>query len=462
MAVNRREFLRRSICSAMGGVSLYSALGSLRLVNAAAQSPTAIFPDYRALVCVYLYGGNDSFNMIVPRDNTHYNTYAASRGNLKIAQGSLLALNPTAAGMPSDGAQYGLHPSMTELAALFNSGKVAVLGNVGTLLYPTTQAQYNSVGYPLPPQLFSHDDQTNYWQTSIADDANANGWGGRIADLLYAGNPNQNLSMLMSLSGENLFQRGELINQYIMNPFGVQRVDYLDEYLNGPGATAFNAMFQQSSQANVFERAYAGAMNSSIANYQAIDAALTSSGDVTTVFPESSLGGQLKMVARLIKARNTFNMRRQVFFVSIDGFDFHSTQLTDQANTLADLSQSLKAFNDAIGTELNLGPNVTTFTASDFGRTVSTNGDGTDHGWGGHHFVMGGAVRGQRFYGSMPSLLQNGNPDDAGYGQLIPTTSVDQYAATLATWFGVPGSDLATIFPNVGRFATANLGFLNP
>jgi uncharacterized protein (DUF1501 family) len=462
MAVNRREFLRRSITAALGGASLYSALGSLRLVQAAAQSNTAIFPDYRALVCVYLYGGNDSFNTIIPRDNAHYNIYAASRGVLKVPQAGLLALNPLAAGLPSDGAQYGLHPSMPELAALFNSGKAGILGNVGTLLYPTTQAQYNSTGYPLPPQLFSHDDQTNYWQTSIADDANANGWAGRIADLLYSGNPNQNLSMLMSLSGENLLQRGEVVNQYIMNPYGVQRVEYLDEFQNGDGATAFNALFQQNSQANVFERGFAGAMNNSIANYQAIDTALTASGNVTTIFPDSSLGEQLKMVARLIKARNAFNMRRQVFFVSIGGFDFHSTQLVDQAAALADLSQSLNAFNTSISTELSLGPNVTTFTASDFGRTVSTNGDGTDHGWGGHHFIMGGAVRGQRFYGSMPSLAQNGNPDDAGYGQLIPTTSVDQYASTLATWFGVPNADLGTIFPNVGRFATADLGFLNP
>ncbi|MDC8015495.1 DUF1501 domain-containing protein [Tahibacter soli] len=464
MIVDRREFLRRCICGALGGASLYSALGTLNLVNAAvANTNGGIFPDYKALVCIFLLGGNDSFNTIVPRSAPHYATYATSRGGLAVPQGQLVAIDPLAGGLPGDGASYGLHPSMPHLATLFNDGHAAVVGNVGTLLWPTTQQQYQGNLVPLPPQLFSHDDQANIWQTSRADDANAAGWGGRVADLLHGGNPNQNLSMLISLAGEALFQRGDTVHQYVMNPYGVEPIEYLDMWQNEGGVAAFNAMNQSGAQANVFERGYARAVNSAIANYGVIGDALDAVGGVTTAFPSSNLGRQLQMVARLIKARaqSTINMRRQIFYVQLGGFDTHGSQLTVHPEILGDLSGSLKAFYDAT-VELGVADNVTAFTASDFGRTVSINGDGTDHGWGGHHFVVGGAVRGKRFYGRMPSLAQNGNPDDAGYGQLIPTTSVDQYSATLARWFGLTETGIDDVFPNLGRFASRDLGFFSP
>ncbi|MCQ4163996.1 DUF1501 domain-containing protein [Tahibacter harae] len=460
MRHSRRDFLRTCLHGALGGAGACSALGSLGLLNAAvAAGRGSLFPDYKALVCVFLHGGNDSFNTVVPRDASHHAVYAASRGALALPQNDLIALQPLADGLPGDSAQYGLHPQMPELAGLFNNGQAAVVANVGTLVRPTTQAQYIAGSVPLPPQLFSHEDQAIIWQTSRPDDGNASGWGGRIADLMHSGNPNQQQSMLVSLESQALFQRGDVVNQYVMSSYGVEEIGYLDAWNNDAGIAAFNALRQQGTQAHVFERAYAGALNSAIANYQAIGAALNTAGDVATVFPVSRLGRQLHMVARLIKARNVLNLRRQIFFVSLGGFDTHGSQQAVHPGLLGDLSRSLKAFHDAT-VELNLGSNVTAFTASDFGRTVSINGDGTDHGWGGHHFVVGGAVRGQRFYGRMPSLAQSGNPDDAGYGQLIPTLSVDQYAATLARWFGLGEGGIDDILPNLGNFASRDLGFL--
>ncbi len=469
MNCNRREFLNKSIRAALGGVGLYSALGNLKLLAAATQT-VATFNDYKALVCVYLYGGNDSFNTVVPYDNAHYGVYSATRGGLALAQAqvqsrSLTALGTPGAGQPSDGASYGLHPQMPELRNAFNAGHAAIVANVGTLLYPITQAQYLNSSVATPPQLFSHDDQTNYWQTSRPDDSSANGWGGRIADLLYSGNPSQQLSMNISLSGENLFQRGSAVDQYSMSSYGAPALEYLDDYGNDAGVAAFNALMAQGTQTHMFERAHAAVMTRAIANYTLVNNALSPGGNplppLATAFPASDLGGQLAMVANMIRVRAALGLNngRQIFFVSLGGFDTHSDELATHTEILADLSQSLKAFYDAT-VELGVANSVTAFTASDFGRTLSTNASGTDHGWGGHHFVVGGAVRGQRFYGTMPSLLQNNNPDDAGYGQIIPTTAVDQYAATLARWFGVDSSGIATIFPNLGRFASADLGFM--
>jgi uncharacterized protein (DUF1501 family) len=468
MHFNRREFLRRSIYSALGGVGLYSALGNLQLVSAAARDNRKGAPgDYKALVCVFLFGGNDSCNTIVPYSTPHYGIYQATRPAVVLSQASILARSLTPqpivsglpGGPPSDGASYGLHPSMPELRTLFNTQRAAVISNVGTLLGPITQAQLQNGSHPAPPQLFSHDDQSNFWQTSRPEDVNANGWGGRIADLLHAQNTNQQLPMTISVSGQNLFQRGNDVDQYVMSSAGVPPIEFLEIYQNELGVDAFNALMAQGTQAHMFERGYANAMRRSIATYEMVNTALNAATPLTTVFPSGNLGRQLQMVARMINVRAALGMQKQVFYVGLGGFDTHNDQLGTQAAILTDLSQSLKAFYDA-SVEMGLSESVTTFTASDFGRTLSTNSDGTDHGWGGHHFVVGGAVRGGRFFGTMNSLAQNGNPDDAGYGQIIPTTSVDQYAATLASWFGVSASGIADIFPTLPQYAVPNLGFM--
>jgi len=497
MHVNRRDFLRKSLCAALGGIGLHTAAGNLRLIAAAAASTRRYtFDDYKALVCVYLYGGNDSFNTLVPYDAAHYAAYRQSRNNL-VANGGLAleqsviqanSLSALAAsgglpgGVPSDGGSYGLHPALAELRGLFNSGKAAVVANVGTLLYPLTQAQYQNGTVPSPAQLFSHDDQTTQWQTSRPDDANANGWGGRVADMLYTANAGPT-PMSISLSGDNRFQRGATVNAYAVDaygasaaaaggdPFGISGMSYRSDGPeswvigdNPDGLAAYNALIASGAQTNVLERAYADSATRALANASALNAAL-GGARLTTHFPDTDLGNQLAAVALMIKVRGALGMSRQVFFVSTGNYDTHSDQIVQQQGNLTEVSQALAAFYAAT-VELGIADGVTAFTASDFGRSLAVNSTGTDHGWGGHHFVVGGGVRGQRFYGTMPSLAQNtdanpnANPDDTGYGQIIPTTSVDQYSATLASWFGVDAGGIADLFPNLGRFNQPSLRFM--
>ncbi len=479
MHVHRRRFLVRSL-AALGGAGLSGAFGSLRAF-AAATSQQAFPPgDFKALVCIFLNGGNDSFNTIVPYSAQAYADYRSSRtvlmanGGLAFDQATLQAnaLVPRApvaglpGGPPSDGANYGMHPAMAGLRGLFNDGRAAIVGNVGTLLHPTSQAAYQAGTVAVPPQLFSHSDQTTTWQTSRPDDANANGWGGRIADLLHAANSGA-IPMCISLSNNNLFQRGDTQDSYSIDPSGVEKLSYLGEgpesWVIGPnaaGIAAWQALVAEGAQAHLFERAFADSSRKAVDNYEVVDAALSGAPTLATSFPDTPLGRQLRMAAQLVQVRGALGMARQVFFASVGNYDTHSYQIDDQQANLAQLSGAITAFQAAMD-ELGTADRVTTFTASDFGRTLGVNGDGTDHGWGGHHLVVGGAVRGARFYGAMPSLRANGNPDDTGYGQVIPTTAVDQYAATLARWFGVDTAGIATILPNLGRFASADLGFMS-
>jgi uncharacterized protein (DUF1501 family) len=470
MHVNRREFLRKSVAAVLGGASLYSAFGSLRLMAATLGAQgAASLSGYRALVCVFLFGGNDSFNTIVPTSGQARTDYLAARSDLAQTTG-VHALTPQAGGGP---ANYALHASMPELAALFNGGHAGIVANVGSLLYPITAAQYQAGSVPSPPQLFSHDDQARQWQTSRPDDANALGWGGRVADLLHTANSGQ-VPMNITLSGNNPFQRGAVVSPYGMDPRGVGRMSYQDDgdecWIAGScsdyGApkqarnrTAYNALIAPGAQANALERAYAAATSRSIGNYQLIDSALGEAPTWTTPFPDTDLGNQLQMVARLIGVRGALGMNRQIFFVSTGNYDTHTDQIEDQGYNLQELSQALKAFYDATA-QIGVAGDVTTFTASDFGRSLAVNSSGTDHGWGGHHFVVGGGVRGGRFYGTMPSLKPDDNPDDTGWGQIIPTLAVDQYAATLARWLGVDAGGIGDIFPNLGRFASPDLGFM--
>jgi uncharacterized protein (DUF1501 family) len=477
--VSRREFLGNACCAAVGATGLLSTLGSLRLMGAAASPnngpqlpPVAGAPigsDYKALVCLFLNGGNDANNLIIPMgtglvtDGASYAAYAAARSNLAIPRASLLPITPKT----SDGRTWGLHPAVDELHALFNSGKAALIANAGTLVYPTSKTQYNAKSVPLPPQLFSHSDQQVQWQHSVPDKPTSTGWGGRVADLVNAFNTSDQISMSISIAGKNTFQVGAQVTQYAISTSGAPTLTGSTSSATSVDGIRFRAQKDlfAAQQSSLFETAFASASTDAIVSSDLLNTVLSASGTLATVFPSTSAGNQLKMAARLIAASPNLGLRRQIFFVQLGGWDLHAGQLVNtdptsgtHAGLLSQISEAVNAFYKAT-IELGVSNQVTTFTASDFGRTFRSNGDGSDHGWGSHHFVVGGAVRGTELYGKMPTLAING-PDDTGQGRWIPTTSVDEYASTLATWFGVSASDLHTVLPNIGRFAKPNLGFM--
>jgi uncharacterized protein (DUF1501 family) len=471
--LSRRKFLG-ACCASVGATGMLSAMAQLRLIGAVANADGTITPpsidrapqtDYKALVCLFLAGGNDANNLVVPTDATTYAAYAAGRGALALPQSSLLPVTPRT----SDGRSWGIHPAMSELKALFDQGKFAVLANVGTLAYPLTKAQYTSGSVPRPSQLFSHNDQQVEWQSSIADKPFVTGWGGRLADLTNAFNTNNRISMSITLNGQNSFQVGKNIDQYAVGTGGAIALtgNGTGTSVNGIRTAALNDALAMQN-ANLFETAFGGLTTGALGASSLIANVITGTSPFVNIFNaanNTSLAQQLHMVARLVNAQQTLGLKRQIFFVRVGGWDLHDNQVTAgntasgaHATLLRDVSLSLNAFNNAL-TQIGAQNQVTTFTASDFGRTYNTNGDGSDHGWGSHHFVMGGAVRGGDIYGKMPTFAIDG-PDDTGRGRWIPSTSVDQYAATLATWFGVSATDLPVVLPNIGRFGTPDLGFM--
>ncbi len=458
MELSRRHFLRQAACAAVGTTSLASTIWNLRAINAATAQAIGSTSDFRALVCLFLYGGNDANNMIVPIDNTTYGTYSAARGPLALAQNSLLPL--TLGTADPQGRSFGLHPSMTELQSLFNNDrKLALLANVGTLIEPTTASQYLSGAAKVPPQLFSHADQQVEWQTGWADGPRTTGWGGRLADLLTSFNNVDSISMSISLAGNNSFQVGNTVSEYQVSTNG-------SIGLNGFGGTDGGIRYQAVQDIlnlphqNLFEGEFAKITNRAITN-NALLASAVSGVTLNTAFPaNSSLADQLKMIARIIAARDALGMRRQIFFCSVNGYDTHSDELNSQSNLLTELSQGMNAFYQATN-ELGVADRVTLFTASDFGRTFQSNGSGADHAWGSHAMVLGGSVKGGDIFGAYPTLTLGG-PEDVGEGRWVPTTSVDQYSATLARWYGVSSaSDLTTVLPNIGRFGSSDVGFMN-
>lgn len=457
----RRQFLRQSACAAAGTVALSHTVFDLQRIAAAAP-----LTDSKTLVCVFLYGGNDGNNVLVP-SGAEYAQYAAARAALALPQSSLLALTTLAppSGDPGDSRAWGLHPSLPGLRGLFNSGKAALVANVGPLVAPLTREEFLSRSAAVPPQLFSHSDQTVHWQTSLPDQPARTGWGGRTADLLQSLNENARISMSISVAGTNTFQVGNVVTQYQVSPEGpVGLTSYVPAAQGADAAsTALRALLLRS-YGNLFERGYSGIFRRALDNQELLSGALAGAPALTTAFPETELGLQLQMIAKLVSVREALGLRRQIFFCAAQGYDTHGGQIGTSAvdgahaGLLAELDGALLAF-DAAMTELGIADSVTTFTASDFGRTYLPNGDGSDHGWGSHHFVLGGAVRGGRIYGQVPTLAIGG-PNDAGEGRWIPTTSVDEYSATLARWFGVASSDLPLVLPNLGRFASPDLGFL--
>ncbi|HVS00456.1 MAG TPA: DUF1501 domain-containing protein [Thermoanaerobaculia bacterium] len=454
-STTRRDFLRtvgRGACAAVGTTSIVRTLFDLGHVAAAAELPKA--GDYKALVCLFLYGGNDGNNTLVPRSGSDYAQYAAARGSLALPQGSLRPITP----LTADGRNWGLHSALAGLQGLFAQQKMAILPNAGPLLAPLTRAQLLAGGAAVPPQLFSHSDQQVHWQTSIPDRDPRSGWGGRMADLLHSLNDNAQVSMSMSLAGSNMFQIGDVVTQYQLSPDGSIGLDgFTDGPTADPVSRAIRSLLGLPSD-NVLVRGAADVTRRALDTNLLLQTALDQAPPLATVFPDTYLGRQLRMIARLIAVRGTLGLSRQVFFCAADGYDTHGDQLATHAGLLGDLDASLTAFYNAT-VELGTAGSVTTFTASDFGRTYPSNGDGTDHGWGGLQLVVGGAVRGGDLYGQVPALAVDG-PDDAGDGRWIPTISVDEYSATLARWFGVSATDLATVFPNLGRFNRPDLGFM--
>jgi len=447
----RRQFMRQSVCATVGMTSLASTLFDLRRVAAAAPLTGT---DYKALVCVFLYGGNDSNNMLVPYDPTDYASYAAVRQGLALPRNTLLPINLLSGG---DGRLWSLHPNLPGLQSLFGQQHMAIVANVGPLVAPVTIDQWNNGTAALPPQLFSHSDQTLHWQTSIPDQPPSTGWGGRVADMLRALNGAAQISMSMSLAGSNTFQVGNLLSEFQVQPGGTPG---LANYTTDPTDPQSNALrsLLQASYGNLFVSGYRDVFQHALSNDLLLQSVFASLPPLQTQFPQTDLGTQLQTVAQLIEARTQLSQQRQVFFVATSGFDTHGGQLPAQVQLLQEVNDALAAFYAAT-VEMQVQNGVTAFTASDFGRTFLSNGDGSDHGWGSHHLVVGGAVQGGSLYGRVPALAIDG-PDDTGDGRWIPTTSVDEYSATLAKWFGVSATDMPTVFPNLYRFNNPDLGFM--
>ena len=447
--MNRRNFLQASaaasLFAATPGVSFSQVVGS-----------AGPFNDYRALVCVFLFGGNDSFNMLVPRSSAEYNLYAQSRQNLAIDQDVLLPIDP----LTPSATQYGLHPSMGGLQGLFESGAAGFVTNVGPLLVPTTKEQVLSGTATLPPQLFSHNDQQDQWTSLKGNTVSKTGWAGRMADLIRTGVSSQRMATNASLFGNNLFQAADETVAYVMGPSGPVRFEGFSSDPENPGY-AQQQLFQRILAADydsIYARAFADVQQRAIDSAEKISTAIDGAPVLATAFPQSQLGTQLETVAKLIAVRDELEMQRQIFFVAAGGFDSHDNQNEDQPGLLGGVSDAMTAFYNAT-LELGIADGVTSFTQSDFGRTLTSNGDGTDHAWGGNQIVVGGAVQGRELYGSYP-LLEIGGDEDIGGGRMIPSTSADQYAATLARWFGIDDVDLDIVAPNIDNFAVRDLGFL--
>ena len=449
---SRRQFLQTASALSMLGGATPLALNLAGIGAAAAQSAPA---DYRALVCIFLFGGNDQTNTVIPFDAAEFTAYTNARSTIARTTAEVTSIGAVAA---QGGRSFALPNELAPLASLYGAGKLAIVANVGPLIRPTTKAQYQGASVPLPPKLFSHNDQQSVWQSSGAEGATS-GWGGRIADLIVSGNTNQTFTAV-SVAGAAVYLSGRSVLQYQVGANGSVAISGLTGSLFG--SSTANQVLRQlitATRPGVFENEYNRITTRSIDANAALSGALAAAPAITTVFPTgNSLADQLKMVARLISVRQTLGSKRQVFFVSQGGYDTHDFQLRDQPVLHATLAAAIDAFYNAT-VELGVAGNVTTFTASDFGRTLTSNGDGSDHGWGSHHFVLGGAVKGASIYGQFPTVAL-GTTEEVGSGRLLPSTAVDQYASTMAKWFGVSDTDLATVVPNIGNFTTRDLGFL--
>jgi uncharacterized protein (DUF1501 family) len=429
------------------------------LVRSAYAQSAANPSDYKALVAVFMFGGNDGNNMLIPLDAVGYGDYVSGRGRLALDRSQIASINPTNTG----GRGFGLHGSMGALASLFATGQAAAIANVGPLVQPTTRALWQSESAASPPNLFSHSDQQTQWQSGAAETGSRLGWGGRVADQIAALNGVQNIATAIAVNGRSFFQQGANVTPFSVSPSGNFGFDAYDATATtaatNPLSVAFGEMIDVP-RTHLFDAAWNDVIKRGINTQRVFQGALNNAPALTTAFPNTGLGDQLKTVARLIAARGALGVKRQVYFCSIGGFDTHGAdQLTDQAGLLANVSDSMAAFYRAT-VELNVAQQVTSFTMSDFGRDFPANGNGgSDHGWGNHHLVVGGAVQGNKLYGTFPTLRVNG-PDDTSGGRWIPTTATEQYAATFARWFGLTNVEIASTFPSLLRFPGGMLSFI--
>jgi len=448
--MQRRSFLRHA-----GALAGSAALSQLSVF--AARAATA--DDYKALVCIFLFGGNDTNNMIVPIDTAGYANYVKLRSTIALPQAELLPL-AVAGGTPA----YGLHPALPGLQSLWNSGNLALVANVGTLVQPLTKAQYLLTTTAKPESLFSHIDQQHQWQASISNTSSSGtGWGGRLSDQLASLNVNSSIPPMISTGGNNLFVTGAAsqalviptsgsfgLNGYASGNADVVRRSALMQLLN---------IDQQADLVKAAENAMSGALASSaMLNPILATTSATLSGRFAGL--TSNLGKQLLAIAKVIEARSSLGASRQVFLATLGSFDTHTDQVNRQQTLLAELDAAWSAFHGAMA-DVGAGSSVTSFTLSDFSRTLLPNtGHGTDHGWGSHHLVIGDAVHGAKIYGTMPTLALGGADDAGSEGRWIPTIAVDQYAATLAAWFGADAKALATVLPNLASFSPSTLAFV--
>ena len=474
---SRREFLKQAGCGAMGTTTLFSTLANLMTTNKllASQPVASISGDYKALVCVLLAGGNDSYNMLTPKGNSQneYNEYATTRSDLALPQNQLLTINP----LVSDGKDYGMHPAMSGLQQMFENEKLAFIANVGTLVEPIANAtEYYSGLKNLPLGLFSHADQIQQWQTATPQSREAIGWGGRIADILQSQNSNQAISMNISLSGKNIYQAGETVVEYSISEdeADIQGIEPINIY--APNSGFLNDLREDAVRdlagemySNIFKETLGKTTTQSLDALEEFKNAIEAVPEFTTNFSQHNLSQKLRMTAKTIAAKDDLGVSRQTFFVTIGGWDHHDEVLMNQQYLLGVVNDAIKEFFDAL-TEIGMDDKVTLFTISDFARTLTSNGNGSDHAWGGNAIVAGGAVKGKKIYGSYPRLSLTGNPLTIdGRGNLIPTTSADEYFAEMALWFGVSVFDLYIMFPNLSNFYSYEgslgappIGFLCP
>ncbi|MEO0899143.1 MAG: DUF1501 domain-containing protein [Bacteroidota bacterium] len=466
---SRRSFLSTlsAGCASVGITSLLSGITNMGLMNAAAAANRNIYSptnNYKALVCILFQGGNDSFNMLIPRGTTEYNDYATIRTNLAIPKNQILPLNP----LNTMSKQVGLHPNLPGLKQIFDNGDLAFVSNVGALVEPLTKSTYeNDIGLK-PRGLFSHSDQQKHWQTSVPQSRNhATGWAGRLADILYTSNQNQNVSMNIALDTGNVLQKGNTVVPYVIKSSG----NGGSVVLSGSSNNNFYETLKRqtldnlldASYQNILEKGYTNSVQNAIGTSFEFNSAISNAPLINTTFPSTTLGNRLKLTAKTIASRSQLNVQHQTFFVSVGGFDTHAS-VQDHNDQMTMIDQAIKAFYDSL-VELGVQNDVTTFTMSDFGRKLISNGTGSDHAWGGNAFVIGGSVNGQRIYGDYPDLAQ-GSALEFGGGRIIPTLSCDEYYAELALWFGASSADLYQILPNINNFWIPNsnngpIGFMS-